>query len=175
MPCSADWNHTMFNIGDTVVYPHHGAAIVEAVETRTIKGKIREYLVLKVSHGDLTVRVPAENAEHVGIRDVVARKDLDQVFDILRNRDDQEPSNWSRRYKINLDKLASGNVNKIAEVVRDLWHREQEKGLSSGEKRMLAKARHILIAELSLADCPDNDSSQPLLDAALNEFSSLTP
>ena len=145
-----------FAVGDTVVYPHHGAALIEAIETRTIKGEQKEYLVLKVAQGDLTVRVPADNAEYVGVRDVVGQEGLDKVFQVLRAPHTEEPTNWSRRYKANLEKLASGDVNKVAEVVRDLWRRDQERGLSAGEKRMLAKARQILVGELALAESTDD-------------------
>ena len=130
----------VFKVGETVVYPHHGAALIEAIKTRVIKGEEKMYLVLKVAQGDLTVRVPAENAEIVGVRDVVGQEGLDRVFEVLRAPHTEEPTNWSRRYKANLEKLASGDVNKVAEVVRDLWRREQDRGLSAGEKRMLAKA-----------------------------------
>lgn len=91
----------IFKVGDTVVYPHHGAALIEAIETRTIKGEQKEYLVLKVAQGDLTVRVPAENAEYVGVRDVVGQEGLDKVFQVLRAPHTEEPTNWSRRYKAN--------------------------------------------------------------------------
>ena len=114
-----------FKVGETVVYPHHGAALIEAIETRTIKGEDKLYLVLKVAQGDLTVRVPAENAEFVGVRDVVGQDGLDRVFEVLRAPHTEEPTNWSRRYKANLEKLASGDVIKVAEVVRDLWRRDQ--------------------------------------------------
>src|ERR1700753_3716265 len=123
-----------FTVGETVVYPHHGAALIEAIETRTIKGIERSYLVLKVAQGDLTVRVPADNVELVGVRDVVGQDGLEKVFEVLRAPHTEEPTNWSRRYKANLEKLASGDVIKVAEVVRDLWGREQERGLSAGEK-----------------------------------------
>src|SRR5882724_4882382 len=140
----------VFKVGETVVYPHHGAALIEAIETRVIKGEEKKYLVLKVAQGDLTVRVPADNAEIVGVRDVVGQEGLNRVFDVLRAPHTEEPTNWSRRYKANLEKLASGDVNKVAEVVRDLWRREKDRGLSAGEKRMLAKARQILVSELAL-------------------------
>jgi CarD family transcriptional regulator len=152
----------IFKVGDTVVYPHHGAALIEAIETRTIKGEQKEYLVLKVAQGDLTVRVPADNAEYVGVRDVVG-----QVFQVLRAPHTEEPTNWSRRYKANLEKLASGDVNKVAEVVRDLWRRDQERGLSAGEKRMLAKARQILVGELALAENTDEEKAETILDEVL--------
>lgn len=160
-------NQMIFKVGDTVVYPHHGAALVEAIETRTIKGEQKEYLVLKVAQGDLTVRVPAENAEYVGVRDVVGQEGLDKVFQVLRAPHTEEPTNWSRRYKANLEKLASGDVNKVAEVVRDLWRRDQERGLSAGEKRMLAKARQILVGELALAESTDDAKAETILDEVL--------
>src|SRR5450755_868015 len=117
-----------FKVGDTVVYPHHGAARIEAVETRTIKGEDKTYLVLKVDKGDLTVRVPADNTELVGVRDVVGQEGLERVLEVLRAPHTEEPTNWSRRYKANLEKLASGDVNKVAEVVRDLWRRDVSAG-----------------------------------------------
>ena len=156
-----------FTVGDTVVYPHHGAAKIEAVETRVIKGEEREYLVLRVAQGDLTVRVPADNVDLVGVRDVVNQEGLDRVFDVLRQPYTEEPTNWSRRYKANLEKLASGDVIKVAEVVRDLWRRERERGLSAGEKRMLAKARQILVSELALAEKTNEDKAEAILDEVL--------
>ena len=156
-----------FKVGDTVVYPHHGAALIEAVETRTVKGEDRLYLVLKIAQGDLTVRVPADNVDMVGVRDVVGQEGLDQVFDVLRMPYTEEPTNWSRRYKANLEKLASGDVIKVAEVVRDLWRREQDRGLSAGEKRMLAKARQILVSELALAEKTNEDKAEAILDEVL--------
>lgn len=156
-----------FKVGDTVVYPHHGAALIEAVETRIVKGEERLYLVLKIAQGDLTVRVPSDNVDMVGVRDVVGQEGLDRVFDVLRMPYTEEPTNWSRRYKANLEKLASGDVIKVAEVVRDLWRREQDRGLSAGEKRMLAKARQILVSELALAEKTNEDKAEAILDEVL--------
>src|SRR5256714_4510379 len=157
----------VFSVGETVVYPHHGAALIEAIETRVIKGEEKLYLVLRVAQGDLTVRVPAENAEIVGVREVVGEEGLTKVFDVLRAPHTEEPTNWSRRYKANLEKLASGNPLKVAEVVRDLWRRERERGLSAGEKRMLAKARDILVGEVALAEKSTKDEAEILLDKVL--------
>jgi len=156
-----------FNVGDTVVYPHHGAALIESVEIRTVKGEEREYLVLRVAQGDLTVRVPSDNVDLVGVRDVVNADGLERVFNVLRQPYTEEPTNWSRRYKANLEKLASGDVIKVAEVVRDLWRRERERGLSAGEKRMLAKARQILVSELALAEKTDEVKAESILDEVL--------
>ena len=156
-----------FKVGETVVYPHHGAALIEAIETRVIKGEEKTYLVLKVAQGDLTVRVPAENVDLVGVRDVVDSAGLDRVFNVLRQPYTEEPTNWSRRYKANLEKLASGDVVKVSEVVRDLWRRDQDRGLSAGEKRMLAKARQILVSELALARKVDEVKASATLDEVL--------
>ncbi|MBO0891236.1 MAG: CarD family transcriptional regulator, partial [Acidothermales bacterium] len=149
------------------VYPHHGAALIEKIENRVVAGEKKDYLVLKITQGDLTVMVPADNAEIVGVRDVVGRDGLEKVFDVLRAPHTEEPTNWSRRYKANLEKLASGDVNKVAEVVRDLWRRDKERGLSAGEKRMLAKARQILVSELALAENTNEDKAETLLDEVL--------
>ena len=156
-----------FKVGETVVYPHHGAALIEAIETRVIKGEEKTYLVLKVTQGDLTVRVPAENVDLVGVRDVVDSAGLDRVFNVLRQPYTEEPTNWSRRYKANLEKLASGDVIKVAEVVRDLYSRDLDRGLSAGEKRMLAKAKQILISELALAERTDEEKAAVILDEVL--------
>ena len=156
-----------FKVGETVVYPHHGAALIEAIEKRVIKGEEKTYLVLKIAQGDLTVRVPAENVDLVGVRDVVDSAGLDRVFNVLRQPYTEEPTNWSRRYKANLEKLASGDVIKVAEVVRDLYHRDLDRGLSAGEKRMLAKAKQILVSELALAERTDEEKAAVILDEVL--------
>lgn len=157
-----------FTVGETVVYPNHGAAVIEEIETRTIKGEDQLYLVLRiVGQNDLVVRVPACNLDLVGVRDVVDAEGLEEVLDVLRKPQVEEPTNWSRRYKANLEKLHSGNVLKVAEVVRDLWRRERDRGLSAGEKRMLAKARQILTSELALAKKVDEEKAETMLDEVL--------
>lgn len=156
-----------FAVGETVVYPHHGAALIEAVNIRTIKGKEKTYLRLRVAQGDLTIEVPAENVDLVGVRDVVGEEGLQKVRDVLQATEVEEPTNWSRRYKANLEKLRSGDVIKVSEVVRDLSRREAERGLSAGEKRMLAKARQILTSELALAEEIDEAAASLRLDDIL--------
>lgn len=157
----------LFEVGETVVYPHHGAAKIVEVTTRIIKGEEKLYLKLSVTQGDLVIEVPAENVDLVGVRDVIGQEGVEAVFEVLRTPFTEEPTNWSRRYKANLEKLASGDVIKVAEVVRDLWRRDQDRGLSAGEKRMLLKARQILIGELALAEKTDEERAGIVLDEVL--------
>ena len=156
-----------FEVGETVVYPHHGAARIIVIQQRKVRGQERTYLQLEVAQGDLTILVPAESVDLIGVRDVVDASGLEKVFEVLRAPLTEEPTNWSRRYKANVEKLHSGNVMKVAEVVRDLSRRERERGLSAGEKRMLAKARQILVAELALAERVEEDRAEELLDEVL--------
>lgn len=151
-----------FKVGEVVVYPHHGAARIADIEQREIGGETLDFLVLQILQSDLEVRVPVKNTELVGVRDVVGKEGLEKVFSVLRETDVEEAGNWSRRYKANQERLASGDINKVAEVVRDLWRRDQGKGLSAGEKRMLGKARQILVGELALAEPVDEKKVKEL-------------
>ena len=143
--------------GDTVVYPHHGAATIKdikmAKDRRT--GASVRHLVLLIEQGGLEVMVPVDNSldtqDGVGIREVIDAKGVKKVEKVLKEEFVEEPQNWSRRFKANQEKLASGDVLKVSEIVRDLWRREQDRGLSAGEKRMKAKAMQILGSELKLA------------------------
>ncbi len=158
-----------YRVGDTVVYPHHGAAVIERKEERVLKGEKREYLVLRLTYGDLTLMVPCDACEEVGIRAVVSKEEVEQVMDILREPEGKSPTNWSRRFKANYEKLRSGDIFQVAEVVRNLATREKDKGLSAGEKRMLTKAKQILLSELSVAIKKDEDKAEELIDSVLAE------
>ena len=158
-----------YKVGEVVVYPHHGAAVIEDIETREMGGETLEYLVLHINQSDLVVRVPIKNADNVGVRDVVGKEGLEKVFSVLRDEDVEEAGNWSRRYKANQERLASGDINKVAEVVRDLWRRDQDRGLSAGEKRMLGKARTILVGELALAK-PVDEAKADEMEAGIKEI-----
>ena len=156
-----------FDVGDKVVYPHHGAAVIERRETRTAFGEEKEYFFLRLSYGDLTAMVPVDNTEEVGLREVIDADEVTEVFDLLGKKDARMPTNWSRRFKNHAEKLKSGDVYEVAEVVRNLSQRDAEKGLSAGEKRMLAKAREILISELIFALDVPAEEAEAKLDEAL--------
>ena len=134
-----------FKVGETVVYPHHGAARIIKIQDRKVRGETRVYLTLEVAQGDLTIMVPAENVEEIGVRDVVDQDGLEHVFEVLRTEQVEEPTNWSRRYKANQETIASGAV----------------------EKRMLAKARQILVSELALAQKVEETAAEQILDEVL--------
>lgn len=156
-----------FEVGETVVYPHHGAATITETKTVELDGEDKLFITLQVHQGDLVIELPAESCELVGVRDVIDKEGLKQVFDVLQAEFTEEPINWSRRFKANTEKLNSGDVIKVSEVVRDLWRREQDRGLSAGEKRMLAKARQVLVSELALAEKTDEDTASARLDEVL--------
>ena len=156
-----------FEVGDKVVYPHHGAAVIEKREEMNLLGETREYLVLKLAFGDLTLKVPVDKAEEVGIREVINDEEVEEVFAVLRKKDARMPTNWSRRYKNHVEKLKSGDIYQVAEVVRNLSIRDKDKGLSAGEKRMLSKARQILVSELTFALGVSESEAEAKLDEAL--------
>ena len=156
-----------FDVGDRVVYPQHGAAVIEKREQKSFFGEEREYLVLKVAYGDLTVMVPADNTEEVGLREVINDEEVEEVFAVLRKKEARMPTNWSRRYKNHVEKLKSGDIYQVAEVVRNLSIRDKDKGLSAGEKRMLNRARQILVSELTFALNVDEETAEERLNEAL--------
>jgi CarD family transcriptional regulator len=157
-----------FDVGDKVVYPHHGAAVIEKREKRpSPSGESREYLVLRLAHADLTLMVPADNTDSVGLREVINDEEVEEVFAVLRKKEARMPTNWSRRFKNHVEKLKSGDIYQVAEVVRNLSLRENEKGLSAGEKRMLANSRKILVSELTFALNVDEEEASKKLDEAL--------
>lgn len=141
----------MFDVGDVVVYPHHGAGVIEGIAEKCVDGETIIYFVLRMCQGNLKVMVPTDNSIQVGLRNVIGKDEVDRVFDVLGEEQSPMPSNWNHRYKKNRDKLRSGDVFEVAEVVRNLTLRDMEKGLSSGEKRMLNQARDILASELMYA------------------------
>jgi len=156
-----------FKVGDRVVYPHHGAAVIEKKEKLSIGGETKEVFVLRVASSDLVIKVPVAQAENVGMRPPISAEDVDDLFQLLGKKDVREPTNWSRRFKNRPEKLKSGDVYQVAEVVRNLALREVSKGLSAGEKSMLMKARQVLVSELSFALDVSEDEALEKLSAAL--------
>src|SRR5689334_19412313 len=143
--------HIDFEIGDNVVYPHHGAGKVLKKEQKDVLGEVREYLTIKILHNDMTVMVPTENAAIAGLRRVIDEETVKRVLGVLQDECSDMPKNWNRRFKHNRDKIKTGDIYELAEVVRNLAIRESEKGLSTGEKQMFTRAKKILASELMYA------------------------
>ena len=158
----------MYKVGDKVVYPHHGAGSVVKKEVRAVLGQKREYLTIKIAHNEMVVNVPTENAERVGLRRVINEKMVIEVVKALTGSGTQMPKNWNRRFKHNRDKMKTGDVLELAEVVRNLALRDHEKGLSTGEKQMFVKAKKILASELMYAKQMDEDTTHLWLDDVLS-------
>ena len=144
-----------FAVGDKVVYPHHGAAIIEGKEKRAFDGKKTDYFILRITYGDLKVSIPVEKADEIGLREVINDEEVEEVFAVLRKKEARMPTNWSRRFKNHVEKLKSGDIYQVAEVV------------SAGEKRMLARARQILVSELTFALNVDEEMAESRLDDVL--------
>lgn len=154
----------MFKVGDKVVYPMHGAGIIEAIEEKEVLGQRQQYYVLRLPVGDMKVMIPITSCRKVGLRQVIDKDGVQKVFRILKGQGTSMSPNWNRRYRANLEKIKSGNIYEVAEVVRNLIKRDKEKGLSSGEKKMLENARQILISELVLATEMEEEKAQSLID-----------
>jgi CarD family transcriptional regulator len=158
----------LFKVGAKVVYPHHGAGTVVKKESREVLGQKRDYLTIRILHNDMTVQVPAENAEAVGLRPVIDEKMVEVVVKALKGGGTQMPKNWNRRFKHNRDKMKTGDVLELAEVVRNLSLRDHEKGLSTGEKQMFVKAKKILASELMNAKGMDAEEAAEWLEGVLS-------
>ena len=155
-----------FKKGETVIYPQHGACIVQGTQKKTMFGETKEYLVLRSVIGEMTLSVPLDKTEEVGVRPPVSADELEDLVSVLSKPDPRVPSNWSRRFKNHQEKLKSGDVYQVAEVVRNLALREAARGLSAGEKSMLERARVILASELSIAwDVPEEEAVERLAKA----------
>jgi len=161
-----------FELGDHVVYPHHGAGKVMKKEEMEMLGERREYLTIKILHNDMTVRVPTENAALAGLRRVIDEETVKKVLDVLRDEVSEMPKNWNRRFKHNRDKIKTGDIYELAEVVRNLSLRESEKGLSTGEKQMFTRTKKILASELMYALDKDEDEAERYLDELLADSAS---
>jgi CarD family transcriptional regulator len=156
-----------YKVGDKVVYPHHGAGKVLKKEKKEVLGVAREYLTIKILHNDMTVMVPSDSAGRAGLRRVIGEDDVERVLAVLRDDVSQMPKNWNRRFKHNRDKMKTGDVFELAEVVRNLAIRDFQKGLSTGEKQMFTRAKKILSSELMYALDMDEKEAEEYLDDLL--------
>ncbi len=154
----------MFNVGDYIVYPMHGAGTIDAIEEKDILGQKQAYYIIKMP-GEVKVMIPTAQADKVGIRNVIDKEQAKKVFEVLGEEDTQIEMNWNKRYRENMDKMKTGNIYEVADVVRSLSFKQKEKGLSTGEKKMLTNAKQILVSELALAE----NSSQEIVEGLIDD------
>ena len=157
----------MFNIGDKIVYPMHGAGTIDSIEEKDILGEKQSYYILKMP-GEVKVMVPIAKAEQVGVRSIIDKGSADKVFEVLEHDETEMNKNWNKRYRDNMDKLKSGDIYEIADVVRNLSFKQKEKGLSTGEKKMLNNAKQILVSELVLAEHSSQAEVEQLIENKIN-------
>ena len=159
----------MFKVGDKIVYPMHGAGTIESIEEKEILGEKQKYYIMKMPVGDIKVMVPTKNAELIGVRDVIGNDAAKNVLDVLEAAPTDMSSNWSKRYRDNQDKMKSGDICEVADVVRNLTFRSKIKPLATGEKKMLSSAKQILISELVLAEAMDQSQVESLIDERIDK------
>jgi CarD family transcriptional regulator len=159
----------MFGLGDKVVYPMHGAGVIETVEKKEILGEVKNYYVLKMPMGEMKLMIPVDNVNNMGLRNIIDKGMVEKVYDVLRQGAVLNNSNWNKRYRDNMGKMKTGDIFEVAQVVRDLTYRDREKGLSTGEKKMLVSARQMLVSEIALSTNKDGEGIQEYLDNIINE------
>lgn len=159
----------MFNLGDKVVYPMHGAGIIETVERKEILGVVKNYFVLKMPIGEMKLMIPVDNVDKIGLRNIISTEAVEKVYNILKQSAEINDSNWNKRYRDNMIKMKTGDIFEVAQVVRDLTYRDKEKGLSTGEKKMLVSAKQMLVSEIALSINADGKGIQEYLDEIINE------
>jgi len=157
----------MFVIGDRIVYPMHGAGIIEQIEEKQILGEVRKYYILKVPCGDMKIMIPTESSQEIGVRAVISVDEIGEVIHVLSADSTEMSNNWNRRYRENMEKLKTGDIYNVAEVVRNLMRTDKEKKLSTGEKKMLSNAKQILISEIILVKDIDHDTAEKIINSAV--------
>ena len=153
----------MFNVGDKIVYPMHGAGTIDSIEEKDILGEKQAYYIIKMP-GEVKVMVPTAKAEEIGVRNIIDKEKAGKVLEILEENETEMSNNWNKRYRDNMEKMKSGDIYEIADVVRNLAFKQKEKGLSTGEKKMLNNAKQILVSELVLAEHSSQEDVERLVD-----------
>ena len=157
----------MYNVGDEVVYPMHGAGRIVAIEEREVMEEKQSYYILEMP-GEVKVMVPTAKAEEIGVRNIIDKSSADKVIGVLEQDETVMDKNWNKRYRDNMDKMKSGDIYEIADVVRNLSFKQKEKGLSTGEKKMLNNAKQILVSELVLAEHANQEEVEEQIENKIN-------
>lgn len=157
----------MFVIGDRIVYPMHGAGVIEQIEEKQILGEVRKYYILRVPCGDMKIMIPIESSQEIGVRAIISMDEISEVMEVLSAESSEMSNNWNRRYRENMEKLKTGDIYNVAEVVRNLMRTDKEKKLSTGEKKMLSNAKQILISEIILVKDIDHDAAEKIINSTV--------
>jgi len=157
----------MFNVGDKIVYPMHGAGTVDSIEEKDILGEKQSYYILRMP-GEVKVMVPTAKADEIGVRNIIDKSAAEKVFNVLEQDETEMEKNWNKRYRDNMEKMKSGDIYEVADVVRNLSFKQKEKGLSTGEKKMLNNAKQILVSELVLAEHASQSEVEELVENKIN-------
>ncbi len=166
MMYNISWRYFMYRLGDKIVYPMHGAGVIESVEEKEVLGEKKKYFIIKMPVNEMKLMIPVDNVENIGVRKIISNSEVKEVFDILKEDSSLNKMNWNKRYRANMDRMKSGDIFEVARIVRSLTFRDNEKGLSTGEKKMLSNAKQILISELILAE----DSSSEEIETRINKI-----
>lgn len=157
----------MFSVGDKIVYPMQGAGVIQKIEEKKILGESKLYYVLKLPGNDINIMIPVDSEENVGIRELSTREEMKEILRILGEESTPMNPNWNRRYRENMDKLKSGDLKQVAEVVRNLVRNDREKKLSTGERKLLAGAKRILVSELILSMELTPEEAEAMVEEAI--------
>ena len=157
----------MFCVGDMIAHPMHGAGVIDSIEEKKMNGCIRKYYILKVPAGGMVVMIPTESTEQIGVRPIVASHEADELIASIPQINAEMTSNWNRRYRENMQRIKSGDLIEVARVVKGLMTRDTEKGLSTGERKMLHSAKQILISEIVLSKKLSYEEVESRINAAL--------
>jgi len=157
----------MFNVGDKIVYPMHGAGTIDAIEEKDILGQKQAYYIIKMP-GEVKVMVPTAKAEEIGVRNIIDKETAGKVINVLEQDSTEMSIKWNKRYRDNVEKMKSGDIFEVADIVRNLSFKQKEKGLSTTEKKMLLNAKQILISELVLAESSEKETMEELVENKIN-------
>lgn len=160
----------MYMVGDKVVYPMHGAGVIEAIEEKEILGKRQAYYIMRTCTGSMTVMIPMQNSQQVGMRDVISKEEAKKVLETFRSAPISDDENWNKRQRDNMIKIKSGDIYQVLGVLKDLMYREKSKGLSTSERKMLGNAKQIVVSELVLSTVADEGDIETIIEDTIDEL-----
>lgn len=161
----------MYNIGDRIVYPMHGAGVIESIEEREILGAVHRYYIVRMPvAGEMTLMLPLDKCDEIGVRDVISKDEASKVLEAFRTVEIESDSNWNKRHRENMGKIKSGDIYQVLGVVKELMYRDRIKGLSTSERKMLNNAKQIVVSELVLSAVADKEDIESIISDTVDEM-----